>query len=783
MHIEDILPLSPLQEGLLFHALYDAQGPDIYTSQLVLSLEGPLESETLQAAADALVQRHASLRAAFRHENLSRPVQIILPATPVPWRSIDLSLLDEAAHDERLPQIFAEDYAERFDFARPPLLRFTLIRLRADRHRLVFTCHHILVDGWSTPVLVRELLTLYAHRGDATALPRVTPYRDYLAWIAAQDRAAAIAAWSEALAGLEEPTLLVPRDPGRAQVVPKHLMLTVSETLTSALVQQARTRGLTLNTYIQVAWAILLGRLTGRDDVVFGVTVAGRPPEIAGIENMVGLFINTLPLRVKLPADKPLAALLAELQDSQSRLMAHQHMGLAEIQSQAGLGELFDTLVVFENYPVDRASLAAVANGLRVTPIPGPDASHYPLSLVALPEERLRLRFDYRPDLFDRESVEALAGRLVRLLEAAVATPERAIGNLDILSAAERHTILREWNDTAHPVASATLPELFAAQVAKTPDAVALVFEEESLSYGKLDACANQLAHHLRSLGVGPEVVVGLCVERSPAMLVGLLGILKAGGAYLPLDPSYPPERLAFMLADAAVPVLITRTALLDQLPQHRAQIVRLDADHTTIAAEPLTAPIIKLLPTNTAYVIYTSGSTGTPKGAMVTHDGMVNHLYAKLRDLDLDQQDIVAQTASQCFDISIWQFLAALLVGGRVHIVSNLIAGDPLLLFEEVSAGAVTILEVVPSFLHAALDCFADRKLAPSDGPRLQWLLVTGEALAPEHVHAWLTLGSRQYHSSTPTGRPNVPMTSRISSCVRPKSSIPPIHQSAVRS
>ena len=331
--------------------------------------------------------------------------------------------------------------------------------------------------------------------------------------------------------------------------------------------------------------------MTGRDDVVFGVTVAGRPPEIAGIESMVGLFINTLPLRVKLPADKPLAALLAELQDSQSRLMAHQHMGLAEIQSQAGLGELFDTLVVFENYPVDRASLAAAAKVLRVTRVAGHDTSHYPLSLAAMPGERLRVRFDYRPDLFDRESVEALAGRLVRLLEAAVAAPERAIGNLDILSAAERHTILREWNDTAHPVASATLPELFAAQVAKTPDAVALVFEEESLSYGKLDACANQLAHHLRSLGVGPEVVVGLCVERSPAMLVGLIGILKAGGAYLPLDPSYPLERLAFMLEDAGAPVLVTQAGLLDHLPAHGARIVQLDADWPAIAPQPTTAP------------------------------------------------------------------------------------------------------------------------------------------------------------------------------------------------
>ncbi len=369
---EDILPLSPLQEGLLFHALYDVQGPDVYTVQLLLGLDGPLHADDLKAAVQSLLARHASLRAGFQHENLSRPVQIIVSSVMPPWRSIDLSLLDEGSQEQRLTQILAEDRAEHFDLASPPLMRFALVRLSAERHRLLLTNHHILMDGWSLPVLVQELLTLYAERGDATVLPRVTPYRDYLAWIAAQDRNAAAAAWREVLAGLEEPTLVAPQAPGREQLSSQQIDLTLSETLTSALSQQARSRGLTLNTYIQAAWGILLGRLTGRDDVVFGVTVAGRPPEIAGIESMVGLFINTLPLRIKLPPAQPLCDLLAQLQESQSRLIAHQHLGLAEIQAQAGLGELFDTLVVFENYPVDRTALAAKAPGAAFHAARGP---------------------------------------------------------------------------------------------------------------------------------------------------------------------------------------------------------------------------------------------------------------------------------------------------------------------------------------------------------------------------------------------------------------------------
>ena len=560
--IEDVLPLSPLQEGLLFHALYDGQAPDVYITQLVLGLQGPLDGAALQAAVQALLDRHASLRAGFRND-LSRPVQIIVPGVAPAWRSLDLSLLDAAAREQRLAGLLAEDRAARFDLSSPPLIRCALIRLAADDHRLLLTSHHLLMDGWSTPVLVQELLTLYAHQGNAAALPRVTPYRDYLAWIAGQDRAAAIAAWQQALAGLEEPTRMAPHDPGRAPVAPEQITLSLSATLSTALSEQARRQGLTLNTLIQAAWAILLGRLSGRDDVVFGVTVAGRPPEIAGIERMVGLFINTVPLRVKLPPATPLIDLLRELQESQSRLMAHQHLGLAEIQGLAGLGELFDTLVVFENYPVERGSLSADAGGLRLSSVEGHDATHYPLSLIVLPGERLRLRLDYRPDLFDRAGMEALAGRLIRLLEAAVADPGRAIGSLEILAADERRTILRDWNETARAIPSATLPELFAAQVARTPEAIAVVFEQQSLSYGELDARSNQLAHHLRALGVGPEVVVGLCVERSLEMVVGLIAILKAGGAYLPLDPELPagaPGITCWPMRGAAV--LVTRQLL-----------------------------------------------------------------------------------------------------------------------------------------------------------------------------------------------------------------------------
>ena len=725
--IEDILPLSPLQEGLLFHALYDAEGPDIYTMQRAAILDGPLQSDVLQAAADALVQRHASLRAAFRHDNLSRPVQIIVPAVHVLWRNIDLSLLDEADREQRLTQILAEDCGERFDLAAPPLVRFTLIRLGAGRHCLLFTNHHILMDGWSMPVLIQELLTLYARRGDGRTLPRVTPYRDYLAWIAAQDRAAAVAAWSAALAGLEEGTLLAPRAAGRASVLPEQIVLPVSQPLSDALTRQARARGLTLNTYIQGAWAMLLGRLTGRDDVVFGITVAGRPPEIAGIESMVGLFINTLPLRVKLAPDKPVGDLLCELQDGQSRLMAHQHLGLAEIQGLVGLGELFDTLVVFENYPVDHAGLAKTGSGLDVTPIAGHDVSHYPLCLAAVPGERLRLLLDYRPDLFERESAEALGDRLIRLLEASVAQPDRAIGRLDILYAAERQTLLYDWNDTARAMPFAGVAELFSAQAARSPEAVAVVLGEQRLSYAALDARANQLAHHLRGLGVGPEVVVGLCVERSLEMLVGLLGILKAGGAYLPLDPSYPSARLAFMLEDARAPVLLTQAALLDQLPAYGARIVQLDADWPTIARQPATAPGNTLHPHNTAYVIYTSGSTGTPKGVVVSHHNVVR-LVHQANYVDLTADDVFLHLAPLAFDASTFEIWGALLNGARLVIYPDGVV-DLARLRSVIAQQQISVLWLTAALFHQVVDEDVEALAG------VRQLLAGGDVLSAAHV------------------------------------------------
>ncbi|MDR3083853.1 MAG: condensation domain-containing protein, partial [Streptomyces sp.] len=434
----DVWPLAPLQEGLFFHARYDEDRADVYVIQVVFELDGPLNTEALRGAADALLSRHPNLRAGFWDEDLEHPVQLIPADVTIPWYETDLGRLDEDTQRDELDRFLAEQRALRFDPADPPLLRFALVRVGEDRHRLALTAHHILLDGWSLPVLYRDLFHLYQHHGDAAGLPPLTPYRDYLAWLGEQDPERAGAAWRKALDGLDGPTLVAGAEPERAAARPDRLDVTLPETLTAELSALARRLGLTLNTVVQGSWAILLQQLTGREDVVFGVTVSGRPPELPGVEGMVGLFINTLPVRVRLDPAESVAALLTRIQTDQTELAEHHYLGLTEIKRLAGHNELFDTLMVFESYPVGDIGEQPTFDGLRVSSVTGPDATHYPLSLAVVPGESLTLRLDYRADVFDRGSVEGLVERLGRLLRVVVADSGVLVGGVDLLSGVER---------------------------------------------------------------------------------------------------------------------------------------------------------------------------------------------------------------------------------------------------------------------------------------------------------------------------------------------------------
>jgi len=426
--LEDVLPLTPLQEGMFFHSWYDDEAVDVYGVQMVLALDGPLRPDLLRASVAALLKRHPNLRAGFRQRANGQPFQVIHREVPLPWEELDLTDRDDAPR--RLAEFLTADRARRFPLDRPPLMRFTLVRLGPDRHRLVLSNHHLLLDGWSTPILVRELFTLYEHGGDDRALPPVVPQRSYFSWLAAQDDAGCERAWQQALAGLPGPSLVAPADPGRAPVAPDRVVAAFPEGFGGDLDRFARQRGLTVNTLVQGAWAVVLGRLTGRDDVVFGTLVSGRPPEVAGIESMVGMFINTVPVRVRLDAGAPVADNLARLQDEQTALLSRHHLSLARIQRLAGTGDLFDTFMVFENFPGDDGTRPSYA-GVRVEVAEGHDSAHYPLRVVAgLTGQRLQIELEYRPDLFDRDEAAAVLGALEGVLGEIVTGPGQTVAAL-----------------------------------------------------------------------------------------------------------------------------------------------------------------------------------------------------------------------------------------------------------------------------------------------------------------------------------------------------------------
>ncbi|MEU8976954.1 condensation domain-containing protein, partial [Streptomyces monashensis] len=428
--VEAVLPLSPLQEGMLFHALYAEDTVDVYNVQTVFGLEGPLSEPQLHTACQELVNRHASLRAGFFRTAGGDVAQVLARSVEVPWTEADLSGLPAAEQHGELNRILAEDKPRRFELERPPLVRFTLVRLAADRHVLVFTVHHIALDGWSTPLVLRDLFELYAREGDTAQLPAVVPYSDYLRWLVRQDRDVAEQAWRTALEGLDAPTLVAPGTTTDTMAMPARETVELDEDLTTALGAAARRRQLTLNTVVQGAWALLVGELTQRSDVVFGTTVSGRPPQLPGVEDIVGLLINTVPARIRIDPAEPIGDLLDRVQREQSALGEHHHLGLAEIQRLAGLGELFDTTTVFENYPLDRAAIRQAVPGLRITVENGDTSgtTHYPLSLITYPGERLRLELNYRADVFDQDRVRDFGERLRMLLRTVAEAPATPVG-------------------------------------------------------------------------------------------------------------------------------------------------------------------------------------------------------------------------------------------------------------------------------------------------------------------------------------------------------------------
>jgi amino acid adenylation domain-containing protein/non-ribosomal peptide synthase protein (TIGR01720 family) len=742
--IADLYPATPVQQGMLFHCLA-APDSGVYVGQVTFMAGRELDEVALASAWSEVIARHSVLRTDFVWHDLDRPLQRVRRSVPLPLKKLDWSGLPSRERTARWARRLAEDRTGGFDLATAPLLRLTLIDSGEEGYRFIWTYHHAILDGWSMPLLLRELFALYlaGRRGEQPVLPPVFPYRDYVAWLEQQDAQAAAGFWRRELAGFIAGAAAGDRlgaEERRQEALHLPCEAHLTAAATAALRAYARGHSLTLNTLVQGAWALLLRRYRSADDLVFGVVTSGRSAAVPGIESMVGLFLNTLPSRVKAAAEERLLPWLTRLQERQVEMRQHEHTPLPAILgwSEVARGRpLFDSILVVENYPVDQSVREQAGESLRVKEVSAFEQTNYRLTLAVALGTRLGLRLSYEPGSCDALSARRMLEHCAAFLEAMPAmsaTRDPSLGELPMLTAAERQQILVEWNDTAWPNPEGCIHHLIEAQVARTPDAVAVDCQGRQLTYAGLDAPAERLARRLRQLGVSANVPVGICAERSPELVVGLLAILKAAGAYVPIDPSYPSERLGFLVADAlgplAAPVLVCQPHLLTLVAgataplANRLRVLTLggDAGEDGVAGGEGPSPI---LPEDLAYVIYTSGSTGRPKGAMNSHRAVLNRLLWGQAAYGLTAEDRVLQKTPVSFDVSVWELFWPLATGTRLILAPPGEHRDPVALAHLIAAHGITVAHFVPSMLQVFLE-----QEDLSQCRSLRRVLTSGEAL-----------------------------------------------------
>jgi tyrocidine synthetase-3 len=751
LEIEKIYSLAPMQEGMLFHALMDNRS-SAYFQQNLFSLKGEVEPTLLEESLNRVAQRYDVFRTVFRWENVKQPMQIVFKKRPFKINYEDISHLTPAHREKKLNNIKTRDREQGFDLTKDFLVRVSLFKTETNEYKMLWSFHHILMDGWCLGIVFKDLLQIYQglKEGKTLELPAVTPYREYIKWLKTQDKGKALDYWRCYLEGYEQQAGL-PGDhnPGRRdrtkgyRLEEHHFFL--QEPLTSGLREIAGKNRVTFNMLCQVLWGILVQRYNNTDDVVFGTIVSGRPSEIEGIERMVGLFINIIPVRIRSGEGQTFSQLLEKNKRENLLLKSYEYFPLADVQAVTPLkNNLLRHIVVFEDYPLEK-EISHINRGrercrFRVQGIDTFEQSNYDFNLQVAPGKQLHLKFSYNSLVYAKEFVTSAAVHFEILAARVVGNPDIAIKTLGIISSEEKKQVLAELNNTqvAYPHGK-TIAQFFAHQVEQNPDNVAVIgnrhlvrYKEQhpqitgngdivSITYTELNRRSGRLAHWLRKKGVGPDTIAALMVERSLEMIIAVLGIVKAGGAYLPIEPGYPEERINYMLADSSANLLVTTQML---------------TEATALSSSTLTSTTTcRVSPANLAYIIYTSGTTGRPKGVMIEHKNVVRLLFNNGFLFDFNCRDSWSMFHAYNFDFSVWEMYGALLYGGKLVIIPKQVVKDPGIFLEVLKQQQVSVLNQTPTAFYKLID---QEMTVPGSSLNLKYIIFGGEALSPLKLKKW---------------------------------------------
>ena len=738
-NIENIYPMTPMQQGILFHTL-NAPETGLYIVQSSYRFNNQINLTAFKQAWQQVINHNLILRTSFHWQQYKEPFQVVHKQVELPWRELQLK------EGEKLETWLEKDRKEGFNLNQAPSMRLSLIHLDNNTYQFIWSCHHVILDGWSTALVLKQVLDSYQalSQGNITTLKPSRPYGDYVAWLRQQDLSQAEAYWQKTLKGFTVPTPLELgkwRDLGSWGLGEASVKLSPENT--EVLKAFAKQHQLTVNTLIRGAWALLLSRYSGEDDVVFGATSSGRPPNLVGSESMVGLFINTLPVRVKVPADRSLISWLQTLQSQQIEAQQYEYTPLIQVQQLSDVPKdlpLFESILVFENYPVD-TSIAEFGIEMEIEETQSIESTNYPLTISAGLSNVLSLEILYDRSYFDTATVKRILGHLQHLLTEFVTNPEANLKDLSILTKAEKQQILidRNSNQINYPD-NLCIHQLFEEQAAKTPKAIAVISEREQLTYQELNQRAQELANYLQSIGVKPEVIVGICLERSLEAVIAILAILKAGGAYLPLDPAYPQQRLEYIIQDAQISIVLTQTNLQAKIKsltgtENNVQIIDLDLTFSPTSPHPYSPT--PLTSNNLAYIIYTSGSTGKPKGVAIAHSSLVNFAQAAVGEYEINDRDRILQFASLSFDASVEEIYPCLIAGGTLVLRSEATGYSPSLLLKKCSDYGITVLDLPTAFWHLLIEELIsnpDLQLPRS----IRLVIIGGEAVNPNKVTTW---------------------------------------------